>query len=184
MFFWIYSDAFFFFSDYYHLFSRFLFVCFLLALLVLFFSSWYHDVEHGWRFLYVRELVMPQNVSVEKVSAETQPYKLATYIEKACWGGCNRWRISHDGSMVAWYISRLHEWLILYGTWIRHGIFSWFSFVAWIQPNQTNFWDEFSPENGCLENYILGFGLCSGTMYDHVSFREGTYKKHKRCFVI
>ena len=34
--------------------------------------------------LYVRELVMPQNVSVEKVSAETQPYKLATYIEKAC----------------------------------------------------------------------------------------------------
>ena len=35
-------------------------------------------------FLYGRELVMPQNVSVEKVSAETQPYKLATYIEKAC----------------------------------------------------------------------------------------------------
>lgn len=39
-----------------------------------------------WNQVFVQQklqLVMPQNVSVEKVSAETQPYKLATYIEKA-----------------------------------------------------------------------------------------------------
>lgn len=39
-----------------------------------------------WNQVFVQQklqLVMPQNVSVEKVSAETQPYKLAIYIEKA-----------------------------------------------------------------------------------------------------